>query len=96
MQTYIQDAGQRLSDNSSAKVEKNMFVIWKREDHDDDGKSLPWVLGKCHKIDKKSKAYIMRVYVPIPELGKVLWDCNFRHSQDEVSLSHLVHKCITR
>lgn len=86
MQTYIQEASRHLRD-PSVKVEKNMFVIWKREDHnDDDDKLLPWVLGKCIKIDKKSQAYLMRVYAPISELGKVLWDCKFRHTQDEVSI----------
>ncbi len=77
--------GSTLGGNSRAKIEKNMFVIWK-QDIDMNQKSLPWVLGKCHGIDKKNRTYTMRIYAPKPELDIPLWNCDFRHTDKEVDI----------
>lgn len=76
-----------LGGGSMAKVEKNMFVIWKRKNSKNQD-ALPWVLGKCHRIDSKRKKYTMRVYEPKPSPSSdvALWDCQFRHTDEEVSV----------
>lgn len=87
-ETYLepQDLGE-LGGGSKANVEKNMFVIWKRKNSKNQA-VLPWVLGKCHKIDNNARKYTMRVYEPKSEPSSrvALWDCPFKHTNEEVSI----------
>lgn len=61
---------------------ETMFGIW-RDETKQAKKQLPWVLGRCSKVDQGSKCYLMTVYVPDSN-AKVLWNSRFTESKDQV------------